>query len=156
MYEGGTREPQFARWPAMIPEGTICEAVTTSTDWYPTLLDLAGLPPVAQQHVDGVSLAPLLRGESSAPEREAVFWHYPHYGNQGGTPGCSLRAGDYKLIEFFEDGRLELYNLREDIGEECNLVAEMPALTTELHARLVAWREEIEARIPQPNPGWRG
>ncbi len=155
MYEGGTREPQFAAWPGVIPAGQVCEAVTTSTDWYPTLLDLAGLPSEQEQHVDGVSLAPVLRGEAETLQREAIYWHYPHYGNQGGTPGCSLRAGDYKLIEFFEDGRLGLYNLREDIGEERNLAAEMPALTAELHARLVAWREEIEARIPQPNPGWR-
>jgi len=155
MYEGGTREPQFVRWPGVIPQGATCEAVTTSTDWYPTLLDLAGLPQIPGQHVDGVSLAPLLRGEQDALKREAIFWHYPHYGNQGGTPGCSLRAGDYKLIEFFEDGRLALYNLREDIGEEHNLAATMPELTATLHARLVAWREEIEARIPQPNPEWQ-
>ncbi len=154
MYEGGTREPLLVRWPGVAQPGRLCEQPVTSTDFYPTMLEMAGLPLLPQQHVDGVSLAPLLRGEA-APQREALYWHYPHYGNQGGTPGCSLRAGDFKLIEFFEDGRLELYNLREDISEAHNLAEEMPALAAELHSRLVAWREGVEARIPLPNPSWR-
>ncbi|MGI6367000.1 MAG: sulfatase [Anaerolineae bacterium] len=154
MYEGGTREPQFVAGPGL-PAGALCDAVTTSTDWYPTLLELAGLPLLPAQHVDGVSLAPLLREPNTTLEREAIYWHYPHYGNQGGTPGCSLRQGDYKLIEFFEDGRLELYNLREDVSEARNLAAEQPERTAALHRLLVRWRQEIEARIPQPNPDWR-
>jgi hypothetical protein len=93
---------------------------------------------------------PLLRGE--AFDRGPIFWHYPHYGNQGGTPGSSVRMGDYKLIEFFEDGRLELYNLHEDISEEHNLAEELPDITKALHARLVAWREQVEAKIPERNP----
>ena len=100
----------------------------TSPDFYPTILELAGLDPLPAQHCDGTSIAPLLRGAKSI-EREAIFWHYPHYGNQGGTPGSSVRADDYKLIEFFEDGRLELYNLRDDIGEERNLAEQMPQIT---------------------------
>lgn len=154
MYEGGTREPLLVRWPGVARPGALCAEPVTSTDLYPTFLEMAGLPLLPQQHTDGVSLAPLLRGQA-APEREAIFWHYPHYGNQGGTPGCSLRAGDYKLIEFFEDGRLELYDLRQDIAEAHNLAHDMPALAADLHARLVAWRQRIEARIPQPNPDWR-
>ena len=78
--------------------------------------------------------------------------HYPHYGNQGGTPGSSIRAGDYKLIEFFEEGRFELYNLRQDIGEEHDLVGELPKLTDDLAGKLAAWRRRVEAKIPQPNP----
>jgi arylsulfatase A-like enzyme len=98
-----------------------------------------------------VSFVGLLRGEP-AVNREAIFWHYPHYGNQGGTPGSSVRAGDYKLIEFFEDGRLELYNLRQDIGEEHNLADQEPAMTAHLHQLLLDWRASVEAKIPQRNP----
>ncbi len=155
MYEGGTREPLLIRWPGVVRPGAVCEVPVTSPDFYPTLLDLAGLPLRPEQHTDGVSFAPLLRGEAQPLEREAIFWHYPHYGNQGGTPGCSLRAGDYKLIEFFEDGRLELYNLREDISEAHNLAEEMPALARSLHERLIAWRERVEAKIPQRNEAWK-
>ena len=84
-------------------------------------------------------------------DREAIYWHYPHYASQGGSPACSIRQGDWKLIEFFEDGRLELYNLRDDIGENHNLADRAPQLTAKLHASLRAWRESIEAKIPQPN-----
>jgi arylsulfatase A-like enzyme len=153
MYEGGTREPLIVRWPGVVEAGAWCREPVTSTDLYPSFLDAAGLPPMPEQHVDGVSLMPLLTG-SGALDREAIYWHYPHYGNQGGTPGSSIRAGDYKLIEFFEDGRLELYNLRWDAGEEHNLVGEMPELANELASRLRAWRQQVEARIPQPNPDY--
>jgi arylsulfatase A-like enzyme len=83
---------------------------------------------------------------------EAIYWHYPHYGNQGGTPGSSVCWEDFKLIEFFEQGRLELYNLREDIAEDHNLVKEMPELARQLAGKLAAWRQKVKARVPQPNP----
>lgn len=153
MYEGGTREPLMVRWPGFVEAGSTCSVPVSSPDFYPTLLELAGLDPIPDQHCDGMSFAPLLRGETSL-QREGIFWHYPHYGNQGGTPGSSVRAGDYKLIEFFDDGRLELYNLREDIGEEKNLSEDEPGKRDELHALLKAWREKVEAKIPQPNPEW--
>ncbi len=94
---------------------------------------------------------PLLEG-SDGLDREAIYWHYPHYGNQGGTPGSSVRAGDWKLIEFFEDGRLELYNLREDPGEDENVARRESHRTERLHKMLLRWREEMEAVIPEPNP----
>ncbi len=152
MYEGGTREPLFIHWPGVAAPG-VCSTPVTSPDLYPTILEMAGLPLRPEQHVDGVSLAPLLRGEG-APEREALYWHYPHYGNQGGTPGASLRAGDWKLIEFYEDGRLELYNLREDVSEERNRAADLPALAARLQALLAAWRESVAAQMPAPNPDY--
>lgn len=152
MYEGGTREPLFVHWPGVAAPG-VCATPVTSPDLYPTILEMAGLPLRPEQHVDGVSLAPLLRGEG-APEREALYWHYPHYGNQGGTPGASLRAGDWKLIEFYEDGRLELYNLREDVSEERNRAADLPALAARLQALLAAWRESVAAQMPAPNPDY--
>ena len=105
------------------------------------------MPPRPEQHVDGVSLVPLLRGGTELP-REAIFWHYPHYGNQGGTPGSSVRSGDWKLIEFFEDGRLELYNLRRDPGEKENRAAAEPEIAARLLELLRNWRREVEALLP--------
>lgn len=151
MYEGGTREPLIVRWPGVTQPGSLRRTPVTSPDFYPTILEMAGLDPLPRQHKDGVSLAPLLSGADALP-REAIYWHYPHYGNQGGTPGSSVRAGDWKLIEFFEDGRLELYNLRRDPGEKENLAAKEPARAAELRALLVSWREEVEAKLPAGNP----
>ncbi len=155
MYEGGTREPLIVRWPGVVEPGSTCHAPMTSPDFYPTLLEAAGLPLMPEQHCDGVSLMPLLRGGDSL-DREAIFWHYPHYSNQGTTPGSSVRRGDWKLIEYFEDGRVELYNLREDISEERDLANDKPALAKELQAMLAEWRESVEAKIPEANPNWRG
>ena len=151
MYEGGTRVPLMVRWPGVIEPGSRCDVPVTSPDFYPTILEAVELPLRPEQHVDGVSLVPLLRG-AQEQERDAIFWHYPHYGNQGGTPGSSIRMGDYKLIEFFEDRRLELYNLRTDPGEESNRMLVEPELARQMHERLVAWRNEVEALIPEPNP----
>ena len=153
MYEGGTREPLLVRWPGVIEPDSVCTVPVTSPDFYPTFLEAAGLDPMPERHADGVSLMPLLRGGDRL-DREAIFWHYPHYGNQGGTPGCSVRAGDHKLIEFFEDGRLELYNLRDDIGEDHDLADEKPGLTKRLHAQLVDWRNTVGAKLPTPNPDY--
>ncbi len=154
MYEGGTREPLLVRWPGVITPDSTCTVPVTSTDFYPTMLEMAGLDLMPEQHCDGVSLMPLLTGAGTL-EREAIFWHYPHYGNQGGTPGCSVRCGDYKLIEFFEDNRLELYNLREDVSEGHNLAQDLPAITEKLHAMLIEWRESVAARIPERNPDYK-
>ena len=153
MYEGGTREPLIVRWPGVTPRDSLCRVPVTSPDFYPTLLEAAGLDPRPAQHADGVSVAGLLGGGDRL-DRDAIFWHYPHYGNQGGTPGCSVRCGDYKLIEFFEDRRVELYNLREDIGETRNLAPDQPDLARDLHARLRAWLAGVGAEIPQPNPDY--
>ncbi len=153
MYEGGTREPLIVRWPGRVPAGAECAEPITSPDFYPTLLEAAELPLRPEQHVDGESFLTLLQGDTTY-RRGPVFWHYPHYGNQGGTPGSSVREGDYKLIEFYEDNRLELYNLIDDIGEEHNLAGELAEKAEELHAMLVDWRESIETKIPQPNPDY--
>jgi arylsulfatase A-like enzyme len=155
MYEGGTREPLIVRWPGVVAPGASCSVPVTSTDFYPTILDMAGLELLPEQHCDGASLVPVLKASGDV-DREAIFWHYPHYGNQGGTPGSSIRAGDFKLIEFFEGGRTELYNLREDIGEEQDLAKDMPQLAAHLARMLADWRERLEARIPAPNPNWEG
>jgi arylsulfatase A-like enzyme len=115
-YEGGIREPLIVAWPGVAKAGSLCDVPTISTDFYPTFLNLAGLPARPAQHLDGVSITPLLKGET-LPQRP-LFWHYPHYSNQGGPPGGAIRLGDYKLIEHFEDRRVELYNLKDDPGEQ--------------------------------------
>jgi len=153
MYDGGVREPLLVRWPGRVRPGGVCAAPVISPDLYPTLLEAAGLPPRPRQHADGVSLLPLL-AETGGLGREAIFWHYPHYGNQGGTPGSAVRAGDDKLLEFHEDGRLELYNLREDISEAHDLAAVSPERAAHLRALLAAWRESLGARLPVRNPDW--
>jgi arylsulfatase A-like enzyme len=153
MYDGGVREPLLVRWPKRIEAGTTTDAITTSTDFFPTFLEMAGLPLRPDDHVDGMSILPALEGDAKF-DRGAIYWHYPHYSNQGGTPGCSIRRGEWKLIEFFETGGLELYNLKEDIGEHHNLAKKHPELTAELHQMLVEWREEVDATIPQVDPDY--
>ncbi len=153
LYEGGIREPMIIRAPGMTRPGSVCSEPVISTDFYPTMLDLADLPEKPKQHIDGVSLVPLLKGGKSLG-RKAIYWHYPHYGNQGGSPGGAVRAGDYKLIEFYEDGRIELYNLEKDIGEKKNLAEKMPKKAAEMLAMLKAWRKDVDAQMPTPNPDY--
>ncbi len=151
LYEGGIREPMIIKWSGASNEGNICAVPVTSTDFYPTILEMAGFSGNPKQHRDGVSLVPLLKGKTGL-EREAIFWHYPHYGNQGGSPGSAIREGDFKLIEFFEDDHVELYNLKEDIGEMNNLATEMPDKVVDLHKKLHAWQQEVDAQMPTVNP----
>ena len=153
MYEGGTREPLLVRWPGVAKPDSLCSVPVTSTDFYPTFLEMAGLDPIPEQHCDGVSIAGLLRGEEQL-DREAIFWHYPHYANQGGSPGCSVRSGDWKLIEFFEDRHVELYNLRDDLSEERNVAADHPDVAARLRAMLHQWLLDVDAKIPLPNPDY--
>jgi arylsulfatase A-like enzyme len=151
MYEGGVRVPLFVKWPGVTRSGEICNVPVTSPDYYPTMLEMAGLDLNPEQHKDGVSIVPLLRGGGKL-EREAIYWHYPHYGNQGGTPGSSIRLGDYKLIEFFEDGSIELYNLREDIHERNDLSKQEAERAEKMKGMLASWRESADAKIPEQNP----
>jgi hypothetical protein len=123
-------------------------------DLYPTLLDMAGLPARPSQHRDGLSLAPLLNGTGTLA-REALYWHFPHYHSNVATPVGSLRAGDWKLIEFFEDNRIELYNLKNDIGEKQNLAAKEPEKAASLLKQLHHWRTEVNAAMPSQKPDLR-
>jgi arylsulfatase A-like enzyme len=125
-----------------------------STDFYPTMLEMAGLPLKPSQHRDGESMVPLLK-RTGPQQRRALYWHYPHYSNQGGKPGGAIRAGDFKLIEFYEDNRVELYNLRADLGEQHDLAAQMPEKAVELRQMLHQWRQDVGAVMPQPNPNWK-
>ncbi len=160
LYEGGIRSPMIVHWPGVIATGTRCPEPVIMVDFYPTLCELAGVDPPAGQPCDGVSLIPLLRGADRLASHP-LFWHFPAYleayADTGGpwrtTPAGAVRRGDFKLIEFFEDGRLELYNLREDIGETRNLAHDMPARRDELHALMRQWRRDLSAPVPdEPNP----
>ena len=154
LYEGGIREPMIIKWPGVTESGSICSEVVTSTDFYPTMLEMASLPLLPNQHLDGLSLVPLLK-QTGKLNRDAVYWHYPHYSNQGATPGSAIRAGDYKLIEFYEDNHIELYNLRDDVGEKNNLAEKMSRKAKELLKMLHEWKQSVNARMPEPNPGYK-
>lgn len=154
MYDGGLREPLIVHWPGVTQPDSICEQPVTSPDVFPTMLEIAALEPLPNQHVDGISIVPLLRGDTSL-ERDAIFWHFPHYGNQGCTPGAALRSGPWKLIEFFETGKLELYNLVEDVGESNNLAASQPQLAQQLRQKLHNWIGDVGGKMPSPNADWR-
>ncbi len=151
LYEGGIREPLLVRWPGVVEPGSTCTVPVSSVDFYPTLVDIAGDALPARQPLDGRSLRPLLE-QRAALDRDAIYWHYPHYHHS--TPAGAMRAGDWKLIEFFEDGRLELYNLVEDISESRNLAASMPARAAELREKLAAWRHGVNAAMPVTNPDY--
>ncbi|MFH1266487.1 MAG: sulfatase, partial [Planctomycetota bacterium] len=152
-YEGGHREPLVVRLPGRVEAGSVSSVPVVSVDLYPTILELAGAEgdPKHNAEIDGVSIVPLLE-QTGVPEREAIYWHYPHYSPQGGTPSGAVRVGDMKLIEFFEDGHLELYNLAEDLGETVNLADAVPDTTRRLHEMLLAWRKRVGAKMPEPNP----
>ena len=151
-YEGGVREPLLVRWPGVTKPGSVCGEPMISTDYFPTFLGMAGFPIHPEGELDGLSLVPVLEGKA-IPERP-LFWHYPHYSNQGGSPNGVVRLGDYKLIEWYEDMRTELYNLKDDPGEHHDLAASMPGKVDQLRNLLHDWREEVNAQMPSPNPDY--
>lgn len=157
LYEGGIRVPYIFRWPGTIAPGTVSEQPINSVDLYSTLLELAGAEPVPSYPLDGVSYLGLLKGgTASGRDRGPLFWHFPGYLGAGKDawrtkPVGVVRDGDWKLLEFFEDNRLELYNVREDVGEARDLAAAMPDRVKQLHARLKSWREQVGAPMPTPN-----
>ncbi len=154
LYEGGIRVPCLARWPGAIPAAQTSAAIASTIDLYPTFLDIArtGAPDRATQPLDGISLLPHLRQPATPVARDTLYWHLPHYHHS--TPASAIRQGDWKLLEFFEDGALELYHLSADLGETKNLAAQEPARTQALHTALKAWRKEVQAQLPQRNPAY--
>jgi arylsulfatase A-like enzyme len=158
LYEGGIRVPFIVRWPGVVKPGSASDVPTIHVDVFPTLLEIAAAP-APRQTLDGTSLVGLFRDPSAALGREAIFQHFPGYLGAGAglwraTPVSIVQMGDWKLMEFLEDGRLELYNLRDDVGETKNLADSMPAKAKELHDRLLAWRAEVKAPMPRSNrPG---
>ena len=145
----------IVKWPGVARPGSTTDTPVISTDFYPTILEMAGLPARPRQHVNGVSMVPLLKQAGSFPTARPLYWHYPHYSNQGGRPGSAVRVGDWKLIEFFEDHRCELYNLKADLGEKHDLAATETKKTAELRKMLTDWRKAVGARMPSVNPGYQ-
>ncbi|MBN1388907.1 MAG: sulfatase-like hydrolase/transferase, partial [Bacteroidales bacterium] len=148
-YEGGIRVPLIIAGPGITPGSGNIPVI--STDFYPTILDMAGLPLMPQQHIDGKSLFPLL-AEKKAPAREAIFWHFPHYHGSQWSPGAAIRKGNWKLIEFYHYDKTELYNLADDVGETTDLSEQYPEKTTELKTLLRKMQDETGALFPVVNP----
>lgn len=148
LYEGGIRVPLIVRWPGTAEPGSTCNAPVISNDFLPTMVEIAGGRPPAGQALDGRSLVPLLK-RNGRLDRDALYWHYPAYHHS--TPAAAVRAGIWKLIECFEDGRLELYNIHHDIAEVVNVAGQMPEKAAELRGALHAWIQSVGAPMPTPN-----
>ena len=156
-WEGGTRVPAIVHWPGVTTPGSVCHEQVITMDFYPTVLEIVGAKGDAAHNakLDGLSLVKLLKDPNAKLAREALYWHYPHYNVIEGIPHSSIRAGDYKLIEYYEDGHLELYNLAEDLGEEHNLAESQPDLAQKLHKQLRDYLQETGAQMPVPNPKYK-
>ena len=147
LYEGGIRVPMIVKLPKVTVKGFDCDVPVISNDLYPTILQLAGLPARPEQHCDGISLAGLLNGTRQSLERTSLFWHFPHYSNHGmQSPGAAIRKGDYKLLEYFENGSVQLFNLKDDIGEQQDLSVTEPSKVAELKQSLHRWQEDVGAQ----------
>ena len=154
LYEGGIREPLIIKWPRRGQRGKVCKVPVISTDFYPTILEMVGVPLLPQQHIDGHSLAGLVKGDRKV-ERSALFWHFPHYSNHGmQSPGGAIRAGDYKLLEYFENNTVQLFNLQHDLGEQNDLSGTEPDKVAELREQLHTWRQHVSAAMMPPNPDY--
>ncbi|MBI1372597.1 MAG: sulfatase-like hydrolase/transferase [Phycisphaera sp.] len=154
VYEGGVREPMIVRAPGVTKPGAVCDTPVISMDFFPTMLELAGLPLMPDKHVDGVSLVPLLKGQPLVTDRP-IAWHYPHYHGSTWRPGAALREGDWKIVELYEYETVELYNLAEDLGEQYDLSKKNPDKTREMLAKLHAWQQSVGAKMPKPNPNYK-
>ena len=151
VYEGGLRIPLIVRWPGRVPAGRVVDAPVINTDWIPTLMELAGQPIPAG--LDGVSLAALLTGRGAAPQR-SLFWHFPHYTNQGSRPSGAMRDENWMLVEFYDDDAVELYDLATDIRETQNVAGQHPDRVAKMRAALAAWRKEVNAQGNTSNPNF--
>jgi arylsulfatase A-like enzyme len=149
LYEGGVREPWIVKWPGVTKPGSTCDVPVMNTDILPTVMEVCGLPSKPDLHKDGVSFVNLLKGETK-PVHDALFWHFPHYGNHGSGPCSSVRVGDWKLIHWHEDDSVELFDVVNDPSEKTDLAARQPDRVKDLRARLDAWRKETDANMPRP------
>jgi arylsulfatase A-like enzyme len=140
-------------WPGVTAAGSVCEEPIISMDYFPTILEMTGHKAELTKS-DGVSIVPVLRDAKAKLPRDEIFWHYPHYHPGGATPYGAVRARDWKLIEFYEDNHVELYNLKDDIGEQNDLAAKMPEKAAELRKKLAEWRTAVGAQMPTPNPNY--
>jgi arylsulfatase A-like enzyme len=149
-WEGGILEPYFIKVPWLVDPGSACDVPVTGTDFFPTILELVGAELMPEQHVDGVSLVPLLMG-GEIPDRP-LYWHYPHYGNQGGDPSSILKEGKWKLIHYWEDGHDELYNLESDPAEQNDVSLGYPEIAQKMSQQLQTWLRDLDAKLPVPDP----
>ncbi len=148
LYEGGIRVPLIVRWPGHTPANAVVREPVVTMDLLPTILAMASLQ--NDQKIDGQSLVPLLENPESRLDREELFWHFPHY-YPTTTPVSAIRSGDWKLLEYFEDNHVELYQLADDLGEQHDLAKQHPKVAGRLRDRLHNWREEVDAQLPTPN-----
>ena len=148
LYEGGIREATIVRAPGVSKAGGVCSSPVVSMDFFPTMLELAGIKQQPELHRDGVSIVDLLMAPDQKKNR-SLYWHYPHYHGSGWTPGGAIRQGDWKLIEFWEHGDAQLYNLAKDLGEQTDLSGRHPQVKAELAAALAKWRQRINAVMPE-------
>ena len=149
LYEGGIRVPLIVYWPGHTEPGMVTDVPVTGTDFYPTLLEMLDLPLMPQQHKDGISFVPLLEGKPFNGH-DAIYWHFPHYSNHGNqSPGGAVRVGNYKLLEYFENGTVQLYDLENDLGEQNDISKERPEITQELLKMLQDWRQQTDAKMPE-------
>jgi arylsulfatase A-like enzyme len=146
MNEGGIREPMFVVWPGVTQSGSECNEPVITTDFYKTIVEMTGIDH-PEQTTDGESLVPLLKQDNSF-KRKAIFWHYPHYSPQGGTPTSAIRSGNWKLIKNYENNQLELYNLKDDIGETTNLSETNIDIRQKLEKDLEQWLKDMDASMP--------
>jgi arylsulfatase A-like enzyme len=153
LYEGGIRVPTIVRWPGVMRAGSKCSMPISSIDYFPTFVEIAALPSKSEDPLDGTSIVPLLRGGTIEPR--ALYWDYPHYGNQGGSPGSAIRDGRWKLIEWHDEGSVELYDLEADPGEKRDLGAAHADVAARLRKSLANWRREVGAKPATPNPRYQ-
>jgi arylsulfatase A-like enzyme len=149
-YEGGVKVPFIARLPGVIKPGTVCDTQIISMDLYPTMLEASGATP---ESLDGESLWPLFK-QNGTLKREALYWHYPHYHPGGATPYGAIREGDFRLVEFYVTGEIELYNLKDDVSEKNDLAKSHPEKAAQLKQKLESWRKQVGAQTPLPNPNY--
>jgi arylsulfatase A-like enzyme len=155
LYEGGIRVPLIVKWPGQGLQGAVSDVPVTGPDFFPTLIDMLQLPTLTTAVSDGIPFTPLLKGETTLP-REAIFWHFPHYSNHGmQSPGGAVRCGDYKLLEYYENHTIQLFDLKNDPGEQHDLAASYPEKAEELRALLHQWREKVHAAEMHPNPDYK-
>ena len=153
LYEGGVRVPLLIRWPGLATPNAICSEPVILTDLFATCMNAAGLELPAGT-LDGMDLAPLLKNPREKLERDALFFHYPHYYHTT-TPVGAIRAREWKLLEYFEDNRVELFNLGADMGERRDLAQQLPKKAAELSETLRNWRQNVDAAMPRPNPQFK-
>jgi len=154
LYEGGIRVPLMIRWPGVTTAGNECQEMVSSQDFYATLAEAAGQRAANLPKHDGENLGPLLKNPRQRLSRKTLYWHYPHYYSRM-TPASAVRDGDWKLIHYYEDDRLELFNLQDDPAETKNLATVLPTRTQALQVKLNTWRQQTDAKAPTANPDWK-